>query len=67
MEGSSAAYQLSGWRHRKTVHTHPLHAEKKTKCQGWFWKTAAGAAVAVGMETAAELGCKQRTNAFKFT
>lgn len=30
--------------------THSLHAEKKTKCQGWFWETTAGAAV--GMETA---------------
>lgn len=31
-------------------HTHSRHAEKKTKCQGWFWETTAGAAV--GMETA---------------
>lgn len=41
---------------------HALHAGKTTKCQGWFWETAAGAPVAVGMETAVELGCKQRPN-----
>lgn len=32
------------------THTNSLHARKKTKCQGWFWETTAGAAV--GMETA---------------
>lgn len=61
-----AARQISS-RAGKTVHTHPLRADKKTKCQGWFWETAAGAAGAVDVATAAELGCQQRTNAFKFT
>lgn len=67
--GRKEAYQLSGWQHRnrKPLHTHPLQAGKTTKCQGWFWETAAGAPVAVGMETAVELGCKQRTDAFEFT
>lgn len=34
--------------------TRSLHAEKKTKCQGWLRETAAGAA----METAVEYGCR---------
>lgn len=56
----TAAHQLLNrhiWSHtRAHTHTHwqeqthSLHAEKKTKCQGWFWETTAGAAV--GMETA---------------
>lgn len=56
MEGSGAAHQLSHLRHMKmpytTAHTYALHAEKKTKCQGWLWETAA----AVGMEMAAFAG-----------
>lgn len=51
MEGRSAAHQLLEQAHMKThTHARALHAEKKTKCQGWFWETTAGAAV--GMEAA---------------